>query len=213
MLCRNCCKEVDIDAPVCINCGFEPLAASNYCQECGASSKLNQKLCIECGFELLNFNINTAEYAGFFRRLGAFLIDTAVLIAIIFPIVMILMIIEELVILTGTYEYEIFEIMMDALVYIFVTIIFWLYYALMEASSKQGTLGKMALGIIVVDADGKRISFARASGKHFGRYISGSILLIGYAMAIFTKRNQALHDIMAETYVIRKKKKTYSPYY
>ena len=212
MICRNCCKEVSEDAPICTNCSFEPLAESNYCQECGASSKPNQKICIECGFELLNFNINATEYAGFFRRLGAFLIDSVVLVIIIFPIVFIISVIGAEMMLIGFYEDEIYDFI-DMLVYIISAPIFWLYYAWMESSSKQGTLGKMALGIIVIDFDGKPISFARASGKHFGRYISASIFLLGYIIAAFTKRKQALHDIMAETYVIKKRKKDHSPYH
>jgi len=194
-----------MDSPRCINCGFDPLAESNYCQECGASTKLNQKICISCGFELLNFNKNTVEYAGFSRRLGAFSIDSIVLIIMILPIALIGVIVEELM-LAGFYEEDVYYFI-DLLLYVIITPIFWLYYALMESSSNQGTLGKMAMGIIVVDFDGKPISFARASGKHFGRYISASIFLVGYVMAAFTKRKQALHDIMAETYVIRKQKR------
>jgi uncharacterized RDD family membrane protein YckC len=75
----------------------------------------------------------------------------------------------------------------------------WIYEAGMESS----TLGKMALGLKVTDIWGKRISFARATGRHFAKYLSGAILMIGYIMAGFTARKQALHDILAETLVPR----------
>ena len=84
----------------------------------------------------------------------------------------------------------------------------WLYFALMESSSKQATLGKMMIGVIVTDTDGNRISFGRASGRFFGKIVSWITLLIGYRMAAFTKRKQALHDIMAGCLVIRKPKTT-----
>jgi len=79
----------------------------------------------------------------------------------------------------------------------------WIYEAGMESSSKQATLGKMALALKVTDLQGRRISFARATGRYFAKIISGMILLIGYIMAGFTERKQALHDMIAGTLVIR----------
>ena len=80
----------------------------------------------------------------------------------------------------------------------------WLYYALLESSSWQATLGKKALGLEVTDLEGRRISFGRASGRFFGKIISAIILYIGFLMAGFTEKKQALHDMMAGTLVIRK---------
>jgi uncharacterized RDD family membrane protein YckC len=79
----------------------------------------------------------------------------------------------------------------------------WIYEAAMESSSKQATLGKMIFGMKVTDLNGNRISFGRASGRHFAKYISGLILLIGYIMAGFTEKKQALHDMIAGTLVRR----------
>lgn len=56
----------------------------------------------------------------------------------------------------------------------------WLYAATMESSSYQATLGKRAVGLVVTDINGERISFARATGRHFAKIISAMILLIGY---------------------------------
>lgn len=83
-------------------------------------------------------------------------------------------------------------------------IICWLYNALMESGKKQATLGKMAMGIKVVGADGGRITFARATGRAFGKYISFAIMYFGCYMAGFTKHRQALHDLIATTYVVDK---------
>ena len=79
----------------------------------------------------------------------------------------------------------------------------WLYFALMESSSKQGTIGKLILKIRVTDLASNRISFGRASLRYFSKYISYIIFFIGYLMAGFTQRKQALHDIVAETLVLR----------
>jgi uncharacterized RDD family membrane protein YckC len=81
----------------------------------------------------------------------------------------------------------------------------WLYHALLESSEWQGTAGKKALGLIVTDITGHRVSFARASGRHFGKFVTGLIPLgVGYAMAGFTEKRQALHDILASCLVLRK---------
>jgi len=79
----------------------------------------------------------------------------------------------------------------------------WIYEAAMESSSWQATVGKMVLGLKVIDLEGHRISFARASGRHFAKLISAMILLIGYIMAGFNARKQALHDMIAGTLVVR----------
>jgi uncharacterized RDD family membrane protein YckC len=79
----------------------------------------------------------------------------------------------------------------------------WLYFALMESSAKGGTLGKMAIGIMVTDMTGNRISFGRATGRYFAKILSQMILMIGFLMAGFTQQKQALHDILAGCLVVR----------
>ena len=78
----------------------------------------------------------------------------------------------------------------------------WLYEALMTSSSKQATVGKMVCGLIVTDTQGRRLSFAHATGRHFAKYVSSLTFLLGYVMAGFTERKQALHDFIAGTYVM-----------
>ena len=71
---------------------------------------------------------------------------------------------------------------------------------------RLAALGKISVGIVVTDIDGNRVSFGRASGRYFGKIVSWIILTIGFNMAAFTERKQALHDIMAGCLVIRKPK-------
>jgi uncharacterized RDD family membrane protein YckC len=87
----------------------------------------------------------------------------------------------------------------------FFLIVVWLYYAGMESSEHQGTLGKMALGLVVTDMNGQRVSFPRATGRFFSRFITRLVpLLIGFVMAGFTEKKQALHDMIASCLVLRK---------
>jgi len=81
----------------------------------------------------------------------------------------------------------------------------WLYYALFEASHFQATPGKMALGLVVTDETGHRIGFGRATGRYFAKLISALILYIGFMMAGWTEKKQALHDILASTLVLKKR--------
>lgn len=79
----------------------------------------------------------------------------------------------------------------------------WLYFALMESSKLQATVGKLAIGLVVTDLDGNRIGFGRATGRYFARILSSIILLIGFIMVAFTQRKQGLHDIICGTLVYK----------
>lgn len=81
----------------------------------------------------------------------------------------------------------------------------WPYYAIQESSPKQATIGKQALGIVVTDLNGKRISFVQATIRYFSKILSALILFIGYIMAAFTEKKQALHDIIAGTLVVNRR--------
>jgi len=79
-----------------------------------------------------------------------------------------------------------------------------LYFSFMESSKLQATIGKMALGIIVTDMNGAKLDFGKAFIRNLCRVISNMTLLIGYIIAGFTEKRQALHDIIAGTLVIKK---------
>jgi uncharacterized RDD family membrane protein YckC len=83
-------------------------------------------------------------------------------------------------------------------------IIGWLYEAFFTASTYQATPGKMIVGIRVIDQRGNRISFARATGRHFAKFLSAIILAVGYIMAAFDEQKRALHDHIAGTLVTYK---------
>lgn len=85
---------------------------------------------------------------------------------------------------------------------VFQLVLSWLYYASMESSSRGATLGKLLFGIKVTMSDGDRLTFGEASLRFVGKIISG-IIIIGYLFPLFTKRKQALHDLLADTVVIK----------
>jgi uncharacterized RDD family membrane protein YckC len=81
----------------------------------------------------------------------------------------------------------------------------WLYHAYLESGEKQGTWGKQLMGLYVTDLLGQPITFGRASGRFFAKIVTGMIPLgIGYVMAGFTERKQALHDMIASCLVLRR---------
>jgi uncharacterized RDD family membrane protein YckC len=81
----------------------------------------------------------------------------------------------------------------------------WLYHAYLESGEKQATWGKQALGLYVTDLLGNPTTFGRASGRFFAKIVTGMIPLgIGYIMAGFTERKQALHDMIASCLVLRR---------
>ncbi|MGH2569213.1 MAG: RDD family protein [Bacteroidota bacterium] len=150
-------------------------------------------------------------YAGFWKRFAAFLIDQCILwIVGLFLLVPFLGMLGLGIFESAMTESEPSEGMIVALIGAYIgsmMLIFlagWLYYALMESSSKQGTLGKMALSIVVTDMNGNRISFGRATGRYFAKFLSSIIFYIGYIMAAFTEKKQALHDMIAGCVVINK---------
>ena len=139
------------------------------------------------------------EYAGFLRRAVAAIIDLC-LLGFLQAIIMVAVIAG----MTFGESSEQTAVILTVALNLAIFVAMWLYFALMESSKLQATLGKMIIGVVVSDLDGNRISFGRATGRYFGKAVSTVILMIGYMMAGWTGRKQALHDIMAKCLVIRK---------
>jgi uncharacterized RDD family membrane protein YckC len=153
-----------------------------------------------------------APYAGFWLRFVAYIIDAAVLCVGIGVFVLIWVAIFGLSTFRNINQgFDTDNFMAPVAVLFLFILIFgaitasWLYYACLESSVHQATLGKMALGLIVTDTQGRRVTFGRASGRFFAKIITGLIpFWIGYIMAGFTEKKQALHDMIASCLVLRK---------
>lgn len=134
------------------------------------------------------------EYAGFWRRFAAYIIDN-ILVSILFILLVLILggiagdggaVIGYVIGIVGTF----------------------VYFAYMESSESQATVGKIALGIQVTDVNGGRISFGKALGRTLAKILSGLILYIGFIMAAFTEKKQGLHDMIAGTLVVKKGSRT-----
>ncbi len=135
-------------------------------------------------------------HAGFWRRAAAYFIDSFI-VGFISWIVSFVLILGFAA--TGGMKAMFAGAMLN---YIAMLVIYWLYFALQESSAAQATLGKRAFGIKVTDDGAHRISLGRATGRFFGKFVSSFILGIGYLLAGITERKQALHDMMASTFVV-----------
>jgi uncharacterized RDD family membrane protein YckC len=157
----------------------------------------------------------TVQYAGFWLRVVAYLIDSVVMgvafMALFIPFAIMTGLTAVLgnihpgedprdlgAVLGGTFFLGLFSVMSLAFLG------GWLYHAKMESSSWQATLGKKALNLRVTDLYGARVTFARASGRHFAKLITGMIPLgVGFMLAGLTERRQAVHDMIASCLVLR----------
>jgi len=139
--------------------------------------------------------------AGFWLRFVAALIDSAILG------VPVMIIVGGLVaaFYDATEDDAVTVIIVGVLAFIVVLIGGWLYEALLTSSAKSATLGKQALGLRILHANGARLGFGRATGRYFAKsLITPNVpFLIGYLMAAFTQRKRALHDFIADTVVVR----------
>jgi uncharacterized RDD family membrane protein YckC len=162
-----------------------------FCPNCGKQADDNAKYCQACGIAFLPAGTSPqpavstatgASYASVWVRLVALVID-AIIVAVASGLVT-----------AGTFGVGVVVTFVGP----------WLYEAFMLSSEWQATVGKRAMNIVVTGMDGKRISFARATGRHFAKYLSAFILGIGFIMAFFTAKKQALHDLIADTLVINR---------
>jgi uncharacterized RDD family membrane protein YckC len=143
-------------------------------------------------------------YAGFWRRAVAYLLD-AILLGFTIGVLVLGPLMQHAglstdnpwILFTGANR-QVFA------VNLLVQMAFWPYWALMESSAWRATFGKKLLNLEVTDLAGQRLSFSRASARYFAKIISGLTLMVGFVMAGFTARKQALHDILASTLVVRK---------
>jgi uncharacterized RDD family membrane protein YckC/Tfp pilus assembly major pilin PilA len=167
-----------------------------YCTHCGAKVDTTQQYCGNCGKPVgsspaVSESAPAQPYAGFWKRLAAWILDYIVILLVIILLAIPLSLMGK-------------SPRLGVIMVVAYLLTPWLYHALMESSPRQATLGKAALGIRVTDLAGERVSFGRATGRFFGKILSALTLSIGFAMAGFTERRQALHDKVADTLVVRK---------
>jgi uncharacterized RDD family membrane protein YckC len=170
-----------------------------FCKECGKQLNDMERFCTGCGTVV-------DRYAGFWKRLFAFLLDFLIMqgtgLAVGAAVGAFTAIIDP-----SAFESEAAsqatQARLTPVLVILIQLFFWLYCATME-SQKQATLGKMALGIKVTDTNGSRISFTRASVRHFAKILAIIPIGFGFFMVAFTDRKQGLHDMITKCLVVNR---------
>jgi uncharacterized RDD family membrane protein YckC len=206
MYCSKCGTQVPDGAAFCASCGQPQIATAPPAPGVPAAPLAAAPIRPVSA-------LSPSIYAGFWLRFVAYVIDT-ILSGIVFGVLLLMGIAVvgfsslKNVIQGSESPDEFFAPEVIGIIFLIAgvfLVMHWIYFAWMESSATQGTLGKMALGLIVTDLDGNRISFARASGRFFAKIITGLIpLFIGYILAGITEKKQALHDMIASCLVLRK---------
>ena len=199
---------------VCASCGSRALPDGEFCLFCGdvlteSGRLLRVPASTGLGFRTASGNIPfivhtvDREYAGFWRRVWAGLIDVSLEIVVA---LLLSLLIDTAFSLVG----RVFGIEHESAAYVtgftFVILLAvggWLYAALSESSRYRATLGKRIMGLQVVNAAGGKLTFGQASARHVMKFLSLFSLGIGFLMAGWTKRHQALHDMPTDCLVIR----------
>lgn len=200
-----------------------------FCTKCGTPNAANAQFCSRCGGALSPVAASAPAsapaatpapavsaaypppvaaawqgYGGFWIRVVAAIIDAIIVQVVALP-VRVLFGLGGLAGMMGGFPHRGLglHILGGGIVTVLVVFGSWLYEAFMLSSPYQATLGKMIFGMKVTDLNGNRISFGRATGRHFAKILSGIILCIGFIMVGFTERKQGLHDMLAGTLVRR----------
>jgi uncharacterized RDD family membrane protein YckC len=224
MFCSRCGTSLVEGTTFCTNCGAPQGIAAPVAAPIGspmsapvAAYPTSGAIAPPMGAVPMNYvAVPVMPYAGFWLRAVAYLLDGLIVGVVTVPIIIGLAVATGLSAALGSMGENagndpaaIFAtagfVMFFSLLLLILLGGLWLYYALLESSNWQGTVGKKALGLIVTDLDGRRVSFARATGRFFSRLITGLVpLMIGYILAGITAKKQALHDMIAGTLVLRK---------
>jgi uncharacterized RDD family membrane protein YckC len=200
----------------CNRCGTANAAAAQFCSRCGtalnpAATAGNPGAAAASAATAVSYGsvqVPAALYGGFWIRVVAFIIDAIIVRVMAAPIGLVFGVGAGLGALGAIgggfgHGFPLLHLLGGGMIAVVVIFGSWLYEAFMLSSSYQATLGKMIFGLKVTALDGNRISFGRATGRHFAKWLSGMILGIGYIMAGFTERKQGLHDLLAGTLVRR----------
>jgi uncharacterized RDD family membrane protein YckC len=149
----------------------------------------------------------TVVYAGFWLRLAATLVDMIVIYMPFGFAFFLIMIGTKFVNARKGYDPAIMFLLAAPAVFIAGT---WLYFAVMESSAWQATLGKKLLGLYVTDLNRQRLTLARATGRTLAKYLSVMTAGVGYLLCGVTERKQALHDVVAKCLVLRRRRRQFT---
>ena len=141
--------------------------------------------------------MNDQEYAGFWIRTGAGVIDSILLLIIILPVMT--AIYGEAYWNPDIYYFGIWDAIFNYVLPAIAVVLFWVY--------KSATPGKMALKLSIVDEkSGLKPSMKQSIVRYLGYYISSIPLMLGIIWVGIDKRKQGWHDKLAGTVVVKNNK-------
>ena len=198
---------------ICQRCGRDTPPEYSYCQACGNPLIVTQYPPPMPDYAQATGNLEPVNFANIGARFIAALIDGVVLGIPIGIISMALSAMMAARVIHRTSRDTSFNPGMAAeamgtffagfgFIMILSVLLSWAYFAIMESSRWQGTLGKKAMGIRVTDLNGSRITLGRATIRLAVKAFLSGWFLLGYIMAFFTQKKQALHDLIAGTLVL-----------
>ena len=142
-----------------------------------------------------------ANYAGFWWRLLAYIIDYVLLLIGVVLFVSILVFLKDTGVI-GSYQH----LLEDSVSFSLVNVLcFLVYHILFESIKTQGSIGKIICKLAVVDANGSRITFGQAAGRNFSKLLSSLLCGLGFLSALWDREQRTWHDHIAKAYVVRKK--------
>ena len=216
MLCPSCGKDVGNAVRLCSECEAQRLAEAEVVAQEIASGVRRPEHIAESPDNRHEFSADQVSDAGFFLRALAFWFDGAVLAIIEFATIRPLLgsytrkVDEGLALVAQNGRMALSpsvlnEVLAACAVYLSAWVfLMWLYYVPLEGSRVGASLGKLLVGIAVVDGEYRTVSIARATARFVGKVLSYATLGIGFLLAGVTHRKQAMHDFLSGCYVIRR---------
>jgi uncharacterized RDD family membrane protein YckC len=182
------------------------------CMKCGAMVADGAAYCHRCGSSIKGTGPGHRD-AGFWLRVGAFLLDVVILSPAIVGAVYLVpfdpgnaqMIMNAVQGLGGDLRNVMMPWMYTAHAAEVAYFTLAPYFIFCESSSMQGTIGKYLLRIQVTSLDGRRITIGKATKRYLARFLSMMPWMFGFLMAGFTRRKQCLHDMIAGTLMVRRR--------
>ena len=178
-------------ALVCPHCDHEVVELAQFCHLCGAELPISEE------------RPRPLEYGSLWKRLAAVFIDAGLVTILVVPTCLFFAWMLEILSDAKMIGREDARFTAGMSTVVFFLVVDWVYHARLMSTRRQATFGKRWMGLRVTDMAGGPISFGQATGRHFAKFLSTFALLVGFIIAIFSKRRQALHDMVAGTLVLK----------
>lgn len=189
-------------ATLCPSCGEEMVNSAHYCHHCGRPV---QRLAPVEPIRKPETRASTkSTYAPIWRRFVAAAIDIATVVTFVLPGVLAFFWLAEIVTSWVGLEPDDSRFFAGVGAVLLMLSADWVYNAYMNSSQRRATFGKQFMGLKVTGLDGEEIGFGQATGRYFAKYISTFPLFAGFFIAPFTRKKQALHDMVAGTVVVKR---------